>query len=69
MELSRSSLDEARAASLLAWNNSVVKSVDMAVACLIDLATASRSLERPQPTLIPVVMKGRQLKKIDQHEN
>ena len=46
MELSSSSLDEARAASLLAWNNSVVKSVDMAVACLIDLATASRSLER-----------------------
>ena len=46
VELSSSSLDEARAASLLAWNNSVVKSVDMAVACLIDLATASRSLER-----------------------
>ena len=69
MELSSSSLDEARAASLLAWNNSVVKSVDMAVACLIDLATASRSLERAEPTSIPVVMKGRQLKKIDQHEN
>ena len=58
MELSSSGLDEARAASLLAWNNSVVKNVDMAVACL-----------GPQPTSIPVVMKGRQLKKIDQHEN
>ena len=46
MELSGSSLDEARAASLLAWNDSVVKSVDMAVACLIDLAMASRSQER-----------------------
>ena len=46
MELSRSSFDEARAASLLAWNISVVKSVDMAVACLIDLATVSMSLER-----------------------
>ena len=46
MEWSRSSFDEARAASLLDWNNSVVRSVDMAVACLIDLATASRNLER-----------------------
>ena len=69
MELSSSSLDEARAASLLAWNNSVVKSVDMAVACLIDLATAPEVWKGPQPTSIPVVMKGRQLKKIDQHEN
>ena len=46
VELSKSSLDEAKAASLLAWNNSVVKSVDMAVTCLINLAMASRSLER-----------------------
>ena len=46
MELSRSSFDEARAASHLAWNISVVKSVDIAVECLIDLATASRSLEK-----------------------
>ena len=66
MELSSSSLDEARAASLLAWNNSVVKSVDMAVACL---ATASKVWKGLQLTSIPVVMKGRQLKKIDQHEN
>ena len=46
VELSRSSFDEASAASLLAWNNSIVRSVDMAVACLIDLVTATRSLER-----------------------
>ena len=32
--------------SHLAWKISVVNIVDIAVACLIDLATASRSLER-----------------------
>ena len=39
-------LDVAIAASCLAWNNSMANIVDMAVACLIDLATASKSLDK-----------------------
>ena len=45
-ELSSKSFDETSAASHLAWKISVVKRVDMAVACLTDLARASKSLER-----------------------
>ena len=44
-EFSNSTFDESRTASRLAWRISVANIVDMAVACLIDLATASKSLD------------------------
>ena len=45
-ELSKSSFEEAGAASRLAWKISVVRIVDMAVVCFIDLTMASSNLER-----------------------
>ena len=44
-EFSNSTFDESRMASSLAWRISIANIVDMAVACLIDLATASKSLD------------------------
>ena len=41
-----SNFELASAVSRLAWNISVANIVDIAVACLIDFAMASRSLER-----------------------
>ena len=44
--LSNKILDVVSTASRLAWKISVAKIIDIAVACFIDLATASSSLER-----------------------
>ena len=46
VELSKNNLELANAESRLPWNISVANMVDIAVACLIDFATASSSLER-----------------------
>ena len=46
LKWSRRILEEAIAASRWVWNNSVVKIVDITVACLIDLATTSKSLDK-----------------------
>ena len=45
LELFNKTLDVASNASRLAWNISVAQIVDIAVACFIDLAMASNSLE------------------------
>ena len=42
----------AKAASRLAWNSSVAKIIDIAVALLIVLATASRSLEKAATDMV-----------------
>ena len=46
LEFSNKILDVVSTASRLAWKISVAKIVDIAVACFIDFATASNSLER-----------------------
>ena len=50
-EFSTNNFDVAIAASRLAWKSSAARMVDIATECLIDLATASRSLDRATPDI------------------
>ena len=65
-ECSSMTFDEANAALRLAWNNSMANIVDIAVACFIDLATDSKSLDK---ALTLYVGTDKLLMKINQRGN